>query len=53
MKYCIDLDYEDLCRLLQEYNSYIMKFDYTNSGIPVCVAEFYENEYQEIINYGD
>lgn len=53
MDYEDDLDYEDLCRLIREYNYYIQDFDYTNSGEPVCVSEFYNYEYQHIIGAND
>lgn len=44
-----DLEYEDLLHFVYEYNFYVMDFDYKNSGQPVSIHEFYENEYQEII----
>lgn len=45
-----DLDYEDLRHLISEYNAYVQEFDYENSGTPVSVYEFYDYEYQDIIN---
>jgi len=44
-----DLEYEDLLHLTSEYSNYIMEFDCKESGHPVCVSEFYEYEYQEIL----
>lgn len=49
-----DLEYEDLVRLADEYSFYVMEFpeyhdvDYNN--YPVSIHEFYENEFQDIIN---
>jgi hypothetical protein len=52
MDYCKDLDYDDLCHLIQEYNFYVMNFpeehDVSYEEYPVSIYEFYENEYQEI-----
>jgi len=48
-----DLEYEDLLHLAGEYSNYIMEFDCEQSGHPVCIYEFYKNEYQEIINEFD
>lgn len=45
-----ELDWEDIHRVAREYSNYVMEFDYEESGTPVCIREFYENEYQEIIN---
>lgn len=49
-----DLEYEDLVRLADEYNYYVQCFpdeNYVDEGeYPVSIHEFYENEYQEIIN---
>ena len=44
-----DLEYDDLLHMIGSYNNYIMEFDYKNSGQPVSVYEFYEHEYQEIL----
>jgi len=43
------LDRDDLLFFMGTYNNYIVDFDYKNSGQPVCVYEFFENEFQEIL----
>lgn len=45
-----ELNFESLKHLAEEYSNYIMEFDYENSGTPVSIYEFYEYDYQEIIN---
>lgn len=50
MKKYEDLEYDDLFHLAGEYSNYVTEFDYENSGTPVSIYEFYEYEYQEIIN---
>jgi hypothetical protein len=43
------LDHAELFNLLCEYNRYVIKICDRNDGsVPVCVFEFYENEYQMI-----
>ncbi len=52
MKDYEDLDYEDLYHLSGEYSNYVVEFyRYHDEGseYPVCVWEFYQNEYQEIL----
>lgn len=59
MDLCKDLDYEDLCRFINEYNYYIQHTMYERiidlgcEEYPVSVWEFYENEYQDILNGDD
>jgi hypothetical protein len=48
-----DLDTDDLFHLAGEYSNYIIEFDYQNSGTPVSIYEFYEYEYQEILEEQD
>lgn len=43
------LDKMELIDLLMCYDDYIKDFDYENSGVPVCLNEFYDNEYQVIL----
>ena len=50
MKKYNDLSHKELLDLIEKYNTYIQEFDYANSGTPVSIYEFYEFEYQEIIN---
>lgn len=45
-----ELDKDDLLFLIGEYNNYIVDFDYCEGCTPVCVYEFYNYEFQEIIN---
>ena len=49
MKKYDNLDYEDIKHVAGEYSNYVIEFDYENSGQPVCIFEFYEWEYQEIL----
>lgn len=43
------LDHADLFNLLSEYDRYVIEICNRQDGsVPVCVAEFYENEYQLI-----
>lgn len=44
-----DLDWEDIHKVAGEYSNYIMEFDCTDGSHPVCIYEFYENEYQELL----
>jgi hypothetical protein len=48
------LSKDELISLLISYNNYIINFyenlEYYNDSVPVCVMEFYDNEYQEEIN---
>ena len=52
-----DLSKNELLRLIRLYDKYVIEFfdDEVHEGmIPVCIEEFYNNEYQEINdNYGD
>ena len=43
-----ELDWEDIHKVAREYSYYVMHFD-TEGGTchPVCIQEYYENEYQE------
>ena len=43
-----DLSKEELLNFMGAYDIYIDNFDYA-SGEPVCMLEFYDNEYQDII----
>lgn len=44
------LDHADLFNLLSEYDRYVIEVcDREDGSVPVCVAEFYMNEYQEIL----
>ena len=47
-----DLDYEDIFHLVGEYSNYVQEFpeNHDENSWPVSVYEFYENEYQEILN---
>lgn len=47
------LDKEELIDLIIAYNDYILDFDEEFNSvvldrIPICVMEFYDNEYQEL-----
>ena len=47
------LDKEELIDLIIAYNNYILDFDEEFNGvvldrIPICVMEFYDNEYKEL-----
>ena len=47
------LDKEELIDLIMAYNDYILDFDEEFNSvvldrIPICVMEFYDNEYQEL-----
>ena len=44
-----DLNLDELFHLIGCYNNYVMNFDYERDVYPVCVYEFYEYEYQEIL----
>jgi hypothetical protein len=44
-----DLDKGDLIFFIQKYNEYIIDFDYGDGGQPVCVDEFFDCEFQEIL----
>lgn len=44
-----DLGRDDLLFFIGEYNNYIVDFDYENSGEPVCAYEFFDNEFQMIL----
>jgi len=44
-----ELPHDELYKLLREYNSYVIEItDREDGSIPVCVPEYYENEYQEM-----
>lgn len=48
-----DLSKNELLRLIRLYDKYVIEFfdDEAHEGmIPVCIEEFYNNEYQEINN---
>lgn len=52
------LDREDLLNLLGYYNNYVIEFydEHSKEMRPVSIYEFYDNEYQEIIEnhrYGE
>lgn len=53
MKNIGDLSQKELLDLLAEYDSYIQNANdedyYTDGWRPVCVNEFYDCEYQEIL----
>jgi len=47
------LDKEELIDLIMAYNDYILDFDEEFNSvvldrIPICVMEFYDNEYKEL-----
>lgn len=46
-----DLEYEDLLHFIFEYNFYIKEFpeSHDTGSYPVCIREFYQNKYQEIL----
>ena len=48
-----DLSKEELLDLLKEYDMYIQDANddnrYKDGWYPVCLDEFYENEYQDIL----
>lgn len=46
-----DLDREDLLFLIGCYNNYIIEFydEHEEGMTPVCVYEFFDNEFQEIL----
>ena len=48
-----DLSKKELLRLIREYNKYIINFEESSKGTPVCIEEFYDNEYQYILYVGD
>lgn len=45
------LDKEELLELLKEYDEYIQEANdenrYADGWFPVCISEFYDNEYEE------
>lgn len=45
-----DLSKEELLEFIKEYNNYVVDFyeEHDLGDIPVCVSEFYYNEYQFI-----
>lgn len=45
-----ELNKEDLLKLLEEYNNYIVYFydEHDYGSVPVGIYEFYNNEYQEL-----
>ena len=48
-----ELSKSELLRLMQEYNEYVMNYEENSEGYPVCLEEFYDNEYQYILYVGD
>ena len=51
-----NLSKNELLRLIILYDKYVIEFfdDEVHEGmIPVCIEEFYNNEYQEIYKIGD
>jgi len=44
-----DLDRDDLLYFIGCYNNYIVNFDYSRDGEPVCAYEFFDYEFQEIL----
>ena len=47
------LSKNELLRLAQEYNEYVMNYVENSEGYPVSLEEFYDNEYQCILYVGD
>lgn len=49
-----DISKEELLQLLWKYNEYIQNANdekkYDTGWVPVCVNEFYDNEFQEIMS---
>lgn len=49
----LEYDWYALVDLIVEYNNYVMKYpedhDVRGGNYPVCLEEFYDNEYQEIL----
>lgn len=45
-----ELSKEDLLKLLMAYSDYIISFyeEHDYGSFPVCIYEFYDNEYQEL-----
>ena len=45
-----ELSKEDLLKLLMAYSDYVMSFyeEHDLGSFPVCIYEFYDNEYQEL-----
>lgn len=46
-----ELNREELLKLIKAYNKYIIEFfdEEVHEGmIPICIEEFYNNEFQEI-----
>ena len=51
-----DLSKEELLRIMRAYDKYIIEFfdDEVHEGmIPVCIEEFYDNEYNYYLEVGD
>ena len=52
-----DLSKSELLSLLRAYDSYIQEANdedrYRDGWYPVCIAEFYDNEYQLLQNEND
>ena len=43
-----ELPHDELFNLLKEYDRYVIEItDREDGSVPVCVLEFYENEYKE------
>lgn len=46
-----DLSKKELIDLIVAYNDYVIEyFEEHEEGNPVCVSEFFDNEYQEMKN---
>lgn len=43
-----DLSHKEIYQVANLYSEYIMDFDYDESGQPVSIYEFYDNEYQQL-----
>lgn len=44
-----ELPHQELFDLLKEYDKYVIEVtDREDGSVPVCVLEFYQNEYQDI-----
>ena len=48
-----DLNKKELLRLMTEYDKYVKDFEENSEGYPVCLEEFYKNDYQYILHEGD
>ena len=44
-----NLSHNGLLQFIETYNNDIQELDYVDSGTPVSVYEFFEYEYQEIL----